>query len=175
MARCWWPRSRNDVGFPTATVTTRIATRRKKTRRVSAFCLWRSWSGPKGFEPSTPTLGNVLQGSSPHVSRISCAVGFQPFDFLRKSGAGEGIRTLDPNLGKVHIGLRHAIRRLATTRWLLYNPAITVSSARTPYPTTASRPISSAYRVLTFRPRRDIVSRIAVGGERYEQADQARR
>ena len=25
----------------------------------------------------------------------------QPFDFLMKTGAGEGIRTLDPNLGKV--------------------------------------------------------------------------
>jgi hypothetical protein len=33
---------------------------------------------------------------------------------LRKFGAGEGIRTLDPNLGKVIIGLRYGIRPPAT-------------------------------------------------------------
>ena len=34
---------------------------------------------------------------------------------LRDSGAGEGIRTLDPNLGKVIIGLRQGIPQTATT------------------------------------------------------------
>jgi hypothetical protein len=34
---------------------------------------------------------------------------------LRKSGAGEGIRTLDPNLGKVQIILRPATLRLSTS------------------------------------------------------------
>jgi hypothetical protein len=32
--------------------------------------------------------------------------------FLRKSGAGEGIRTLDPNLGKVAVGLFVSILQL---------------------------------------------------------------
>jgi transposase-like protein len=38
---------------------------------------------------------------------------FYSFRSLRKSGAGEGIRTLDPNLGKVPDGLRQGIRQPA--------------------------------------------------------------
>src|SRR5258708_24252122 len=47
---------------------------------------------------------------------------------LRKSAAGEGIRTLDPNLGKAHIAVRHAIRPLATTRSFLQSQAFSDTS-----------------------------------------------
>ena len=39
--------------------------------------------------------------ASATVSKKELAKANQPVDFPRKSGAGEGIRTLDPNLGKV--------------------------------------------------------------------------
>jgi hypothetical protein len=37
------------------------------------------------------------------------------------NGAGEGIRTLDPNLGKVIVFFRHPIRVFATLRQLADN------------------------------------------------------
>jgi hypothetical protein len=48
------------------------------------------------FPPASPTLalraGKQNQPFSAHLNDLN---------YLRKSGAGEGIRTLDPNLGKV--------------------------------------------------------------------------
>jgi hypothetical protein len=58
----------------------------------------------RGSEPSTPTLANALQGPSPYVSRNGPYGSSHVSDFPVDSGAGEGIRTLDPNLGKVPTG-----------------------------------------------------------------------
>ncbi|BAQ46944.1 hypothetical protein Maq22A_c19370 [Methylobacterium aquaticum] len=46
----------------------------------------------KGFEPSTPTLARLC--STPELHPLTVPG-------LIELGAGEGIRTLDPNLGKV--------------------------------------------------------------------------
>ena len=40
---------------------------------------------------------------------------FNRFIFLKKTGAGEGIRTLDPNLGKVAYGPRYSIQQHEST------------------------------------------------------------
>ncbi len=53
----------------------------------------------KGFEPSTPTLARLC--STPELRPLGVCAGRKPAVQVLKTGAGEGIRTLDPNLGKV--------------------------------------------------------------------------
>ncbi len=53
------------------------------------------------FPPASPAFG-----SGAGKQKTPRRAPFNRLIYLRKSGAGEGIRTLDPNLGKVIIGLR---------------------------------------------------------------------
>ena len=64
----------------------------------------------KGFEPSTPTLARLCSTPELHPLTRRIAPNGCPeadvlpsfsLDFSAINGAGEGIRTLDPNLGKV--------------------------------------------------------------------------
>jgi hypothetical protein len=91
--------------------------RRKEARRVSAIYLWPKRA--KGFEPSTPTFATPLQESTPHVSRSGPSGRSHLHDFLVDSGAGEGIRTLDPNLGKVtrQLGKPRSLRFCGSFSW----------------------------------------------------------
>ena len=56
--------------------------------------------GPRGCAYSLPLAYPIYSGASGKQKRPRRAV-FIALIFLRKLGAGEGIRTLDPNLGKV--------------------------------------------------------------------------
>ena len=53
-----------------------------------------------------PYRGHLLPPCFPEIfTNFSCEKpAFQLIDFTRKTGAGEGIRTLDPDLGKIHAG-----------------------------------------------------------------------
>ncbi|PWB88847.1 hypothetical protein C5688_18655 [Methylocystis sp. MitZ-2018] len=57
---------------------------------------------------TTPEKRKAALGRPSHNALIS----------MTKFGAGEGIRTLDPNLGKVMTKLRHGIRQRASVRYL---------------------------------------------------------
>ena len=66
-----------------------------------------------GSSPVYPEFpAHLLTRSLQSLAAVSCKqkrtrrTVFNSLKLLRKSGAGEGIRTLDPNLGKVIIGLR---------------------------------------------------------------------
>ena len=81
-------------------------------------------------------------------------------------GAGEGIRTLDPNLGKVVSELRVAIRSYPA---LLdqYDSADSFSHPLVePVPNVSGFPIITAYRTLTIGSHRAIVSKFF--GERED-------
>ncbi len=82
------------------------------------------------FPPASPPLppGPGKQKTAP---KDRC----NPMIFLMKSGAGEGIRTLDPNLGKVVIGSRSRKHRG-------YNQ---VRTLRSPFSLTASKQLLIAF------------------------------
>jgi hypothetical protein len=63
----------------------------------------------------------------------------------------KGFEPSTPTLARSLFALRHTIRLLARSRLILETQAPNTDTyARTPYPTTASHPISSAYKVLTL-------------------------
>ena len=59
------------------------------------------WCFPHASPALTSGAGKRQTAPKPHSKSLTC---------LRKIGAGEGIRTLDPNLGKVVFGLRQGHR-----------------------------------------------------------------
>jgi hypothetical protein len=66
-------------------------------RRIQQLCFWRIESAQNARSKDNS------KRKRPHRDILNY------LNQLMKFGAGEGIRTLDPNLGKVIIRLRHAI------------------------------------------------------------------
>ena len=90
------------------------------------------------------------------------------FIFLKKTGAGEGIRTLDPNLGKVLEGSTLGYPKPSLSTIIPYFQLVKVEYPAPGYPAFAYIAAHSAYILLTFCGRRDNVSRRRGG---HGQAD----
>src|SRR3984893_11462276 len=69
---------------------------------------------------------------------------------LKLIGAGEGIRTPDPNLGKVSLVIRWGIRAHVTARHPFVFSCVLGFVAIRQYPWVSHSAISPAYTLLTF-------------------------